>query len=289
MVYHYSSGVLVPFTKKYSKQIILAIASIFIATVAAMSLTTNAAPTSIVVSPSNLNGWNVDIYTQPGGSDSFVPAADAPIGVGALQLTTNSDPEAFTRRGVSVNVPLADVAQLSYMTKQLAAADIANGNATLRVSIDYTGDGVKDDSLMYEPYYNGFNGTTMAGWQTWNVKEGKFWSNSGNSYNGFDCGGNAGGSACNFTLVDVLKDYPSAKVVRLYLSMGTYNRSQQILADKVQINDTIYDFEADVVLANKDACKKNGWTASTLPVFKNQGDCVSHFASNGKAKGNPVN
>ncbi len=41
-----------------------------------------------------------------------------------------------------------------------------------------------------------------------------------------------------------------------------------------------------VVLANKDQCKGDGWKTSQSPVFKNQGDCVSYFASNGKAKGN---
>jgi len=43
-----------------------------------------------------------------------------------------------------------------------------------------------------------------------------------------------------------------------------------------------------VVLSNKDQCKNDGWKASNTPVFKNQGDCVSYFASNGKAQGNPV-
>lgn len=40
----------------------------------------------------------------------------------------------------------------------------------------------------------------------------------------------------------------------------------------------------DVVLTNKNQCKKGGWATSTLPVFTNQGDCVSHFATQ-KAKG----
>ncbi len=39
---------------------------------------------------------------------------------------------------------------------------------------------------------------------------------------------------------------------------------------------------------SKDQCKNDGWKNSTSPKFKNQGDCVSHAASKGKAKGNPV-
>jgi hypothetical protein len=33
------------------------------------------------------------------------------------------------------------------------------------------------------------------------------------------------------------------------------------------------------MLAGKDDCKNGGWASSTAPAFKNQGDCVSHFAS----------
>jgi hypothetical protein len=39
---------------------------------------------------------------------------------------------------------------------------------------------------------------------------------------------------------------------------------------------------------NKDECKNDGWQSFTAPTFKNQGDCVSFIASNGKAKGNPT-
>jgi hypothetical protein len=48
--------------------------------------------------------------------------------------------------------------------------------------------------------------------------------------------------------------------------------------DNVTINNTIYTFE------NANSCKKGGWqqfTSSPGP-FKNQGDCVSYFASGGK-------
>jgi len=35
----------------------------------------------------------------------------------------------------------------------------------------------------------------------------------------------------------------------------------------------------DVVLTNKEQCKNGGWATSTLPVFTNQGKCVSYFAA----------
>ncbi len=38
---------------------------------------------------------------------------------------------------------------------------------------------------------------------------------------------------------------------------------------------------------SKDQCKNDGWKKFNNPTYKNQGDCVSAVASNGKAKGNP--
>lgn len=36
-----------------------------------------------------------------------------------------------------------------------------------------------------------------------------------------------------------------------------------------------------------DQCKNDGWRRFTNPRFKNQGDCVSYVASEGRARGNP--
>jgi hypothetical protein len=43
------------------------------------------------------------------------------------------------------------------------------------------------------------------------------------------------------------------------------------------------DFDFHVVLPSKGACKDGGWATSTLPVFRNQGECVSHFEAGGGA------
>ena len=65
---------------------------------------------------------------------------------------------------------MSDVTSLSYDTKQVSAADAANGNATLRISVNLDGTGsTVDDQLMYEPYYNGFSGSTD--WNTWTITQ----------------------------------------------------------------------------------------------------------------------
>jgi hypothetical protein len=38
--------------------------------------------------------------------------------------------------------------------------------------------------------------------------------------------------------------------------------------------------------AQKDQCKNGGWQSFTSPAFKNQGDCVSFFATGGRNAGN---
>jgi hypothetical protein len=62
--------------------------------------------------------------------------------------------------------------------------------------------------------------------------------------------------------------------------------TQIVQVDNVMINTTIFTFESEVVPNDKEKCKKGGWqdfTSSPGP-FKNQGDCVSYFASGGKNK-----
>ena len=85
------------------------------------------------------------------------------------------------------------------------------------------------------------------------------------------------------TWTHVLAAYGSLAVTGIQLvtdgawSVGT----QTVLVDNVLINDMIFTFEAE---PTKESCKNGGWedfTSSPGP-FKNQGDCVSYFASGGK-------
>jgi hypothetical protein len=58
---------------------------------------------------------------------------------------------------------------------------------------------------------------------------------------------------------------------------------QTVVVDNVQINSTTYTFESAA------SCKAGGWqNFSTAPgPFRNQGDCVSYFATAGKNAPNP--
>src|SRR6185503_10393603 len=82
----------------------------------------------------------------------------------------------------------------------------------------------------------------------------------------------------------VLATYGSLAVtgIQLVTDSGWMFGTQTVLVDNVQINNMLFTFEA---APTKESCKNGGWkdfTSSPGP-FKNQGDCVSHFASGGNS------
>ena len=64
--------------------------------------------------------------------------------------------------------------------------------------------------------------------------------------------------------------------IQLVTDAGWKFGTQTVLVDNVVINDSTFTFES------AQSCKKGGWTQFTSPgPFKNQGDCVSYFATGG--------
>lgn len=62
--------------------------------------------------------------------------------------------------------------------------------------------------------------------------------------------------------------------------------TQTVQVDNTQIDSNTYTYEPS---PTKDSCKKDGWKNlqdANGNSFKNQGDCVSYFATNGKNPGN---
>ena len=67
---------------------------------------------------------------------------------------------------------------------------------------------------------------------------------------------------------------------------GTFNGNADALTLGLNTNTTVYNFEHAITLVGKDERKDGGWMTSTSTTFKNQGDCVSFFASAGKTHPN---
>jgi hypothetical protein len=72
--------------------------------------------------------------------------------------------------------------------------------------------------------------------------------------------------------------YPEARVDEFGFSLGSGVKGDGII-DAINFAGTRYTFAEHVTLTSKEECKNGGWATSTKPVYENQGDCVSDFAS----------
>lgn len=252
-----------------------------IATALAGTQMAQAATSGTVVVDQTTTSWST-ADTRPGGAVQFVSDANPPAGAGALQLTTDATNTAKAQlmTGDQAGTSLSEITALSYWTKQVSASDPAVGDPSFQLAISTTGDpSTPNTTLVYEPYWNGT--VVSNAWQEWNVLDGQFWSSkSVDPSAGNDQGLVAGaGGPPLYTLADVEAMYPDAVVVGIGVNVGTYNPNYTVEADALQFNDTTYDFEPHVY--TKDDCKNGGWQSASIPgaPYKNQGDCVSHFAS----------
>src|SRR5687767_216279 len=96
------------------------LSAVFVSAVAlAVMVTTAFAATTVVVTPTNTQGWS-EADTRPGGTVTFVSDPSSPLPSGALQLTTDATTTAKAQYLHGANTALADVTELSYYTKQVS-------------------------------------------------------------------------------------------------------------------------------------------------------------------------
>jgi hypothetical protein len=203
-----------------------------------------------------------------------VTDATSPYPTGALQLTTDGTNAAKAQYMKSVNVPLANISELSYSTKQVAGPAVADPSYQLEVNLNGSAGGFT--TLVYEPYWNGT--VTPGVWQTWNVAAGQFWS----SKTVAPLVVNGAGGPPFYTLAELQAAYPNAVVAAFGVNIGSYNPNYNVETDGVNFNGITYDFETKAVApSTKDECKDGGWM-NFQTVYKNQGQCVASVASDGK-------
>jgi hypothetical protein len=236
----------------------------------------------VVVTPTNTQGWTT-ADTTAGGTVQFVADPSAPRGGGALRLTTDATTTAKAQYLHPTSTPLADVTDLSYYTKQVAAS-FPQGDASFQLvmclegATDTTCNGFT--TLVFEPYENTDQGPVITGvWQQWDVDAGQFWSTR--TYDGAgSCDVTAGaGGAPFYTLEGLTAACPDAVVVGFGVNVGSNNPSYDINVDLVRFNDTIYDFQLYAVPQTAADCKGLRWRSAqteTGEMFPNQGQCVSY-------------
>jgi hypothetical protein len=214
--------------------------------------------TTVEVSPDSLEGWS--IATTGGGVVDFVTAVGAPIGDGALNLTTENDNNDRAALSRIENIDLSDVTTLKYSTKRGGGFQ-AEGNAAYRLRIDADGNPATTNdiaTLVYEPYWQDGDGdfgpVVNDVWQTWDVSIGSFWAiiPGGNAVAGLT---NGAGGPPFYSIDDVLTLHPNAKVTGISVGIGSYNLNYDILVDAVVFGHqtdtsfevTTYDFTVDTV------------------------------------------
>lgn len=185
------------------------------------------------VTPGNMNGW---VTAVNDGAAAVITHGDASVGVSALKMSTADNNDSRVRVTKNVNVKLSDVGAISYDAK-LLTGPAGSANASFRLYIDNDGDNVGDQWVVYETYYNfdATNTTNNGAWQTWNVKDGKFWG----AWNA------AGDYTTNATLSTIPGITSNARIVGISLGMGNYNRNWSALVDNVVFNGDVTDFELD--------------------------------------------
>ena len=272
----------------------VAIGVAVLGTAIALPLAVHAAPTQVVVTPANTQGWTT-ADTRPGGAATYSSDTTAPGNPhnGALQLTTTAATTAKAQYMHDTATPLADVSALSYATKQNTAL-FADGDASYQLAtclLGYTPAVGSTPAVcngfttfVYEPYEN--STVTPGAWQTWDVAAGQMWSSR--TVSGGSCSTTAGaGGAPFYTLTGLQANCPDAVVVGFGVNIGSNNPGYDVQADLVKFNNTVYNFEPFAAVTDKDACKNDGWKTAVDANdngFKNQGACVSYVASGGKSQ-----
>jgi hypothetical protein len=160
---------------------------------------------------------------------------------------------------VATDEPLASVGEPS-----LDYTSSSGGVPGFQLVVDFDGDGSPDGILVGEPVYGN------DWWLSNSAKQ--FVKDSAPSHTG------GSGSDNHGTLDQWRSAFPNATVDYFGFSLGSGVKGDGLL-NAINFAGTSYTFAKDVVLTNKEQCKKGGWTTSTNPVFTNQGDCVSWFAS----------
>jgi hypothetical protein len=131
--------------------------------------------------------------------------------------------------------------------------------------VDFDDDGSGDGILVGEPTFYGNDWWATNGSKT-------FVKAAAPSHTG------GSGSANHGTLDQWRVAFPNAQVLAFGFSLGSGVQGDGVI-NAIEFDGTRYTFAAAVTLTGKDECKDGGWADSTSPEFRNQGDCVSHFAS----------
>jgi hypothetical protein len=202
---------------------------------------------------------------DPAYSDTRATGHYEVVGTGLHVWTTPSTGSPSTNKVaeyVDTNKPLADVGEPSLDQTYNSGSTTPPGT---QLVVDFDGNGTPDGILVGEPSFYGTN------WWLNNAAAPFVQAGAPHTGGGF-------GSPYYGTLDEWRAAFPDADVVAFGFSLGSGVTGDWTI-NAINFAGTRYTFAKDVKLTGKEQCKNGGWATSTQPVFKNQGDCVSYFAT----------
>lgn len=153
--------------------------------------------TFVVVRPSTVGQDGVSHYSTADstGSTTFVNGPGVPpLGFGSLELAVgpNGDGGEEMRFTTLDGQPLTEITSLEYWTYIQSGSGLQAPYLVMR--IDWNGDNVQDDLIFFEPeYQHGYTalvpdqGDLVVGaWQSWDARQGGWWSNTDSPNAGAD-------------------------------------------------------------------------------------------------------
>jgi hypothetical protein len=267
-----------------------------------------AASSTVVVTPTNMDGWAED-STPPADVQFVNGPGTPPLGSASAQFTVDASgaTDAELRNGLYDGLKLSNITQMDYWTYVTTNGGGANNSSQavyILLNVDRDNNGSVDDQLFFEPAYQSgtystlpYSGTipnqcgsnpncvSIGVWQHWDAAIGGWWSLNDSAF----------GPPLT-KLADYATQYPNAVIrngtgttkggLRLTAGFGgptdwgNFNGN----TDAFTINGITYDFELRVTATLANQCKNGGWQTLQRQdgsTFKNQGDCVS-YTVNGK-------
>ena len=268
----------------------------------AFAATTTTTTTTVTVNETSLgNGWS--LYADNSASGAFVNGpATPPAGIGSFEFNIPNNGKVTLSTSTVAGQPLSGVDAVSYSTYR-ASSSTMPGNVAPSLNMEICAGGLVGTTctgyttLVWEPVYaygttaNGNNPIVNDTWQTWDALGHTSTSYTGGWWSTHAIPGVPQAFNSFVSLAEIQAANPEAVILSFGVNVGhgpagTFNGNTDALTLGLNDGTTVYSFEHAVILAGKDECKDGGWMTATSPTFKNQGDCVSFFASDDKTHPN---
>lgn len=233
---------------------------------AAMVVASGAVIAGTFVSPSGAAGAGAGTISVPDDFDPTLSDTRATghydvVGTGLRVWTESNMGTDKVAEYVATSTPLASTGEPSLNYTNNTDGTIPPG---FQLVVDFDGDGSNDGILVGEKVYDGDWWLNNAAKQS--VKDGA------------PVTGGGSGSNWHGTLDQWRASFPDANVTAFGFSLGSGVKGDWTI-ESIDFAGTNYTFVEPVVLTSKDQCKDGGWATSTKPVYTNQGECVSSFAT----------